>query len=89
MRGARPTCQTMMPGIIAAFAFVVSIFGGIYCKFLEFTDSNNNLTLSFGIWYYQSWGVYDSAVQGTVILETCENYPDGTYCINVSDMSIS
>jgi len=51
------------------------------CKFLQFTDTNNNLTLSFGIWYYQSWGVYDSAVQGTVILETCENYPDGTYYI--------
>ena len=74
----RPGCLAeLLPGIIASFAFIVSLFGGIYCKFISFTDVNNGLTLSFGIWYYQSWGAYDSAVQGTVVLETCENYPSG------------
>jgi len=72
----------MLPGIIAAFAFIVSIFAGTYCKFISFTSTNNDgndpITLYFGIWNYQGWSVVNTAVQGTVILETCHNYPSGT-----------
>lgn len=69
----------MAPGIIAAIAFILSLFGGLYCKFLSFasTDGGNTPDLNFGIWYYQGWSVVQSQVQGTVILESCFNYPDG------------
>ena len=68
----------MLPGIIAAFAFVVSLFGGAYCKFIAFTstDGEDPVSLYFGIWYYQGWSVVNSYTQGTIVLETCLNYPD-------------
>lgn len=78
---ARPTFASVLPGIIAACAFLTSMFAGLYCKFISFTSTsggNNPITLYFGIWYYQGWSVVDTAVQGTVVLETCYNYPDGT-----------
>lgn len=82
---ARPTFLSMLPGIIAAFAFIVSLFGGAYCKFLSFTSTSREstggvespITLYFGIWYYQGWQLVNSATQGDIILETCYNYPDG------------
>lgn len=78
---ARPTVSSLLPGIIAAFAFIVSLFAGVYCKFISFasTDGGDSpVTLYFGIWYYQGWTVVQNNVQGTMILETCINYPDGT-----------
>ena len=80
MAPQRSQLKLLLPGLIASLAFILSVFGSIYCKFVSFTDQNNtDITLNFGIWYYQSWGVYDSAVQGTVVLETCVNYGDGMY----------
>lgn len=76
---ARPSVSSLLPGLCAAVAFILSIFGGVYCKFLSFASSGGTpITLYFGIWYYQGWSVVDNNVQGTVILETCNNYPDGT-----------
>lgn len=72
----------MLPGIIAASAFILSCFGGVYCKFLSFQASgdggNDPITLNFGIWYYQSWTIVENNVQGTILLEACYNYPEGT-----------
>lgn len=70
-----------IPGMIAAFAFIVSLFAGVYCHFISFMSNeggDNPITLNFGIWYYQGWSVVNSNIQGTVILETCYNYPEGT-----------
>ncbi|KAL7553910.1 hypothetical protein ACHAWF_017262 [Thalassiosira exigua] len=76
---ARPTVASMSPGILAAIAFVLSLFAGVYCKFISFTSTGENpITLYFGIWYYQGWSAVENPVQGTVILESCLNYPDGT-----------
>ena len=72
---------SFLPGLIAAAAFVVALFGGIYCKFLSFTPivaGDESLTFNFGIWYYQGWAIVDSPTQGDVLLETCLQYPDGT-----------
>ena len=79
---ARPTCSSMLPGLIAAIAFILSLFAGIYCKFISFTSWSDGemepVTLNFGIYYYQGWSIVNSTVQGTVIYENCYNYPDGT-----------
>mmetsp|Transcript_24847 Transcript_24847/g.42571 ORF Transcript_24847/g.42571 Transcript_24847/m.42571 type:complete len:262 (-) Transcript_24847:341-1126(-) len=79
---ARPTCAQLLPGVLAALAFILSLFGSVYCKFLTFeategNSDNDTPALYFGIWYYQFWTVQQNNIQGTVILETCENYPDG------------
>lgn len=78
---ARPTFASTMPSIIAATAFVLSMFAGVYCHFISFSttdDGSKPVTLNFGIWYYQGWSIVQSNVQGTVILESCFHYPDGT-----------
>ena len=73
---------SMLPGIIATFAFIVSLFGGVYCKFISFATTDgvegSPITLFFGIWYYQGWSIVNSTTQGTMILETCYQYPEGT-----------
>ncbi|KAL7542302.1 hypothetical protein ACHAWF_009896 [Thalassiosira exigua] len=76
---ACPSVKSMSPGILVAIAFVLSLFAGVYCKFISFTSTGENpITLYFGIWYYQGWSAVENPVQGTVILESCLNYPDGT-----------
>jgi len=77
---AQPTISSMLPGIIASFAFIVSLFAGVYCHFISFasTDGGDNpITLNFGIWYYQGWSVVNSNIQGEMVLESCFYYPDG------------
>ena len=54
---ARPSAASMLPGVLAAFAWITSLFAGVYCKFVSFTSTGGNtaepITLYFGIWYYQ------------------------------------
>ena len=54
---ARPSAASMLPGVLAAFAWITSLFAGVYCKFVSFTSTGGNtaepVTLYFGIWYYQ------------------------------------
>ena len=73
----------MAPGILAGTAFLFSMFAGIYCKFISHvsTDdsSGESVALNSGIWYYQGYSIVNTTFQGTVILETCINYPEGTY----------
>ena len=77
------SCAFMAPGILAGTAFLFSMFAGIYCKFISHvsTDapSGETVTLNSGIWYYQGYSIVNTTFQGTVILETCINYPEGTY----------
>jgi len=73
---------SFLPGVLAAAAFIVTLFGGVYCKFLSFAPDiegvDDSLTLNFGIWYYQGWAVVESPTQGTLLMQTCFRYPDGT-----------
>ncbi|KAL3808323.1 hypothetical protein ACHAXA_004052 [Cyclostephanos tholiformis] len=74
-------CKSSLPGLVASFAFILALFGGCYCQFLSFASSEGGedaITLNFGIWYYQGWEVVESVTQGTVLLKTCNHYPDGT-----------
>mmetsp|Transcript_22324 Transcript_22324/g.46932 ORF Transcript_22324/g.46932 Transcript_22324/m.46932 type:complete len:249 (-) Transcript_22324:302-1048(-) len=80
---ARPTLKSLSPAIFAAVAFTLSWFAGIWCHFVQFTStsgtsSTSPITVNFGIWYYQGYQVVDSPVQGTVVLQTCNQYPSGT-----------
>jgi hypothetical protein len=48
----------MAPGVLGALAFILSAFGGIYCKFLSHLSTSNfeseePIALNSGIWYYQ------------------------------------
>ena len=75
-------CLTLSTGLIAAAAFLVTLFGGIYCRFLTVssipgTEEEEPVTLQFGIWYYQSWVLVDST-EGPVAYQTCYKYPDAT-----------
>lgn len=72
---------SFIPGILAAAAFLTTLFGGIYCRFLSFTsieDFNGGapLTLYFGIWYYQGWLWATNSAGETVVMQTCYKYPD-------------
>ena len=73
---------SFLPGVLAAAAFIVTLFGGVYCKFLSFTPDvtivDDSLTLNFGIWYYQGYALVESPTQGTLLMQTCFRYPDGT-----------
>jgi len=73
---------SFLPGVLAAAAFIVTLFGGVYCKFLSFTPdidgADDSITLNFGIWYYQSWAIVESPTQGTLLMQTCFSYPEGT-----------
>ena len=74
----------MIPGILAGAAFVFSIFGGVYCKFISHSSTtvagvNEPIAVNSGIWYYQGYSVVNSTIQGTIVLETCNAYPEGTY----------
>lgn len=73
---------SFLPGVLAAAAFVVTLFGGVYCKFVSFSPdvegADDSLNLNFGIWYYQGWAVVQSPTQGTLLMQTCFRYPDGT-----------
>lgn len=79
---ARSTVSSAGLGIIAASAFILSMFSGVYCHFIAFhsdgVGGDNPITMNFGIWYYQGWLLVQNTVQGDVILEGCFNYPDGT-----------
>lgn len=80
-RWDKSLCKALFPGLIASLAFILALFGGGYCKFLSFPSNEGGedaITLNFGIWYYQGWAVMESTTQGTIILETCNQYPDGT-----------
>jgi hypothetical protein len=77
----RSFCKTLIPGLIASFAFILALFGGCYCQFLSFPSNEggeNAITLNFGIWYFQGWEVVESTTQGTIVLESCNLYPEGT-----------
>lgn len=74
----------MAPGLLAGTAFVFSMFAGVYCKFISHISTTDvgteePIAVNSGIWYYQGYSVVNTTVQGTVILETCNNYPAGTY----------
>jgi len=73
---------SFLPGVLASAAFIVTLFGGVYCKFLSFTPdidgADDSITLNFGIWYYQSYAIVESPTQGTLLMQTCFNYPEET-----------
>lgn len=76
------SCLFMAPGLLGALAFIFSGFGGVYCKFISHTSTSGPeqpITVNSGIWYYQGYAVVNSTVQGTIVLETCNNYPDDLY----------
>lgn len=79
------SCAFMVPGILAGGAFVFSLFGGVYCKFISHSATtavggvNEPAIVNSGIWYYQGYSVVNTTIQGTVVLETCNAYPEGTY----------
>lgn len=80
----RRSCAFMAPGLLAGAAFLFSMLGGVYCKFISHVSTNNAnteepITINSGIWYYQGYTVVNNTIQGTVILETCNSYPEGTY----------
>lgn len=74
--------MSFLPGVLAAAAFIVTLFGGVYCKFVSFSPDvegvDDSLTLNFGIWYYQGWAIVESPTQGTLLMQTCFRYPEGT-----------
>lgn len=72
----------MAPGLLGALAFIFSGFGGVYCKFISHTSTSGPeqpITVNSGIWYYQGYAFVNSTVQGTIVLETCNNYSDDVY----------
>jgi hypothetical protein len=74
-------CKSSLPGLVASLAFILALFGGCYCQFLSFPSNvggEDGITLNFGIWYYQGWEVTESVTQGTILLSTCNQYPEGT-----------
>lgn len=78
------SCAFMAPGLLAAAAFIFSMFGGVYCKFISHISTTDvgteePIRINSGIWYYQGYSVVNSTIQGTVVLETCNTYPEGTY----------
>eukprot|EP00804_Cyclotella_cryptica_P024263 CCRYP_012543-RA/>CCRYP_012543-RA protein AED:0.32 eAED:0.32 QI:243/1/1/1/1/1/3/1091/255 len=79
---ARASFLFMAPGLLGALAFILSGFGGVYCKFLSHISTGGleqPITINSGIWYYQGYAIVNTTVQGTVVLETCNNYPDNVY----------
>mmetsp|Transcript_315 Transcript_315/g.642 ORF Transcript_315/g.642 Transcript_315/m.642 type:complete len:226 (-) Transcript_315:193-870(-) len=77
---AKPDILTLLPAVFATTAFFCSLYGGMWCKFLQFQSSSpsnsNDITLHFGIWYYQGWSIVDTSSQGLVVLESCHDYPE-------------
>ena len=77
------SCTFMIPGLLAGAAFIFSMLGGVYCKFISHistdADTAEPVVINSGIWYYQGYSVVNSTIQGIVILETCNSYPEGTY----------
>lgn len=72
----------MLPGILAAIAFILSIIGGAWCEFISFTAEDDStadpVTLSFGIFNYLGYSTRDTILRGTVTMESCNVYPDDT-----------
>jgi hypothetical protein len=72
----------MTMALFASVAWFLSLFGGVYCKFLSNTlttgNSQEEITLSYGIWTYQGYLLVSDA-EGAVVYETCKSYPDGMY----------
>jgi hypothetical protein len=69
--------------LFASVAWFLSLFGGVYCKFLTNTLTTANsqgqpITLNYGIWYYQGYGIASTGDE-TVVFETCRAYPDEMY----------
>ena len=70
---------SLVPAVFACVAFICGLSGGIWCKFLKFTSETavgDDVTVEFGIWYYQWWSIVDTAVQGPVMYQSCHEYPD-------------
>ena len=73
----------MLPGILAVIAFILSIFGGAWCKSISFTADEDDstadpVTLSFGIFNYLGYSTRDTISGGTMTTESCNVYPDNT-----------
>ncbi|KAL3787077.1 hypothetical protein HJC23_011761 [Cyclotella cryptica] len=74
------TFASMISGLLGLTAWFLSLFGGVYCKFLSnmvtaSTSPDEPITLNLGIWYYQGYYVANST-DGTVVYELCRSYPD-------------
>jgi hypothetical protein len=82
MSSSAKFCLAFVPGVLAAAAFLTTLFGGIYCRFLSFTSNEEvngePVTLHFGIWYYLGWVLATDSNGDTVAMQTCYRYPEGT-----------
>mmetsp|Transcript_27627 Transcript_27627/g.39556 ORF Transcript_27627/g.39556 Transcript_27627/m.39556 type:complete len:262 (-) Transcript_27627:133-918(-) len=78
----------MIPGILAMVALLLCLFSGIWCKFISFTQvvddnsTNNPVTLSYGIWNYLGYSTRDTLSGDTVVMESCNYYPDDSVDID-------
>ena len=75
----------MIPGILAMIAFILCIFSGAWCKFISFTEistSSDPVTLSYGIWNYLGYSTRSTLDGNTVVMESCNYYPDNSVIID-------
>ncbi|KAL7521116.1 hypothetical protein ACHAWX_005810 [Stephanocyclus meneghinianus] len=75
------TLATLISGLLGSAAWFLSLFGGVYCKFLSTTVSTGTrpddpFKLNFGLWYYQGYSVVANPDQ-IIVYELCRSYPDG------------
>ena len=76
---AGPSYSATLPNLFAVIAFTLSLISGVLCHFVSFTSTGSTpITIHFGLWYYQGWAFVQDQIQGTVLLESCYHYPDGT-----------
>ncbi len=74
----------MLPGILAIIALFLCLFGSIWCKFISFTQvddtstNTNPVTLSYGIWNYLGYSTRNKLSGETVVMESCNYYPDNS-----------
>jgi len=78
-----PRYLYFIPFFLSISAFVL-LFVGTACDYVQFTSTeagtdptsgeSNNVSINFGIWYYQSWTV-DTNSTSTVLTESCTLYP--------------
>jgi hypothetical protein len=75
-----PTLASIISGVLGSAAWFLSLFGGVYCKFLSSTVSISDepFKINFGLWYYQGYAVVSDANQ-TIVYELCRSYPDEVY----------
>jgi len=75
----------MIPGILAAVAFILCIFGGTWCEFVSFTEvgnSTNPVSLSYGIWNYLGYSTRNTLSGTQVIMQTCNYYPANSVVVD-------